>query len=109
MTTAWSSSMDLVSAIVTLLLVMDPLGNVPVFLSVLKTVKPERRRRVLAREVALAYIVLVASVVLLGDTLLRMLRLSEDNQRFRRHRAVPHRHPDGLPRPARRGRRAARG
>jgi multiple antibiotic resistance protein len=54
MTTAWSSSMDLVSAIVTLLLVMDPLGNVTVFLSMLKTVRPERRRRVLAREVALA-------------------------------------------------------
>lgn len=69
--------MDLASAIVTLLLVMDPLGNVPIFLSVLKTVRPERRRRVLAREIALAYAVLVASV-LLGNTLLRMLRLTEE-------------------------------
>jgi multiple antibiotic resistance protein len=69
--------MDLASAIVTLLLVMDPLGNVPVFLSVLKTVRPERRRRVLAREVALAYVVLVASVMV-GNTLLRMLRLTEE-------------------------------
>jgi multiple antibiotic resistance protein len=47
--------MDVTSAIVTLLLVMDPLGNVPVFLSVLRTVRPERRRRVLTREIALAW------------------------------------------------------
>lgn len=38
--------MELLSPIVTLLLVMDPLGNVPLFLSVLRTVSPERRRRV---------------------------------------------------------------
>ena len=44
--------MDLLSAVVTLFLVMDPLGNVPLFLSVLKTVEPERRRTVLLREVA---------------------------------------------------------
>src|SRR6185312_9466962 len=69
--------MDLASAVVTLVLVMDPLGNVPVFLSVLETVRPERRRLVLAREIALAYVVLVVSV-LLGNTLLRMLRLTEE-------------------------------
>jgi multiple antibiotic resistance protein len=38
---------------------MDPLGNVPIFLSVLKDVRPERRRRVLIREVLFAYMVLL--------------------------------------------------
>jgi multiple antibiotic resistance protein len=35
---------DLASAVITLFLIMDPLGNVPIFLSVLKSVPPERRR-----------------------------------------------------------------
>lgn len=46
--------MDLLSAVVTLFLVMDPLGNVPLFLSILKTVSPERRRTVLLREIGSA-------------------------------------------------------
>ena len=50
---------------------MDPLGNVPVFLGVLKTVAPERRRIVLLREVALAYLVLV-TFLLVDDYLLRI-------------------------------------
>jgi len=68
--------MDLLSAIVTLFLVMDPLGNVPLFLSVLKTVAPERRRIVLVREVAFAYLVLV-TFLLVGDHLLRFLGLEQ--------------------------------
>jgi multiple antibiotic resistance protein len=51
---------DLTSAVVTLFLIMDPLGNVPLFLSVLRLVPPERRRVVLLREIGLAYLVLVA-------------------------------------------------
>ena len=68
--------MDLLSAVVTLFLVMDPLGNVPLFLSVLKTVAPERRRIVLLREVAFAYLVLV-TFLLVGDYLLRFLGLEQ--------------------------------
>ena len=66
--------MDLLFAVVTLFLVMDPLGNVPLFLSVRKTVAPERRRIVLVREVALAYLVLVTFLIV-DDYLLR-IRLS---------------------------------
>lgn len=65
------------SAVVTLLLVMDPLGNVPLFLSVLKTVAPERRRVVLLREIAIAYVVLVV-FLLLGSWLLRFLGLQPE-------------------------------
>ena len=51
--------MDTVSAFITLLFVMDPLGNVPIFLSILKDVDPRRRQWVLARELAIALVVLL--------------------------------------------------
>lgn len=52
--------MTLLSAALLLFLVMDPFGNVPLFLSVLQPVAPERRRRVIAREllIALAFLLL---------------------------------------------------
>lgn len=37
-------------AVVTLFLVMDPIGNVPLFLTVLRTVDPSRRPTILLRE-----------------------------------------------------------
>lgn len=51
--------MEIVFSALTLLLVMDPLGNIPLFLSVLKDVAPERQRPVLVREILLAYGVLL--------------------------------------------------
>ena len=69
--------MDIGSAVVTLFLVMDPLGNVPLFLSVLKTVDPRRRRRILVRELAIAYAVLVL-FLLLGKWLLSFLGLEPE-------------------------------
>jgi multiple antibiotic resistance protein len=68
--------MEQLSAVVTLFLVMDPLGNVPLFLAVLKDVPPERRRRVLLREIGFAYVVLV-TFLLVGDYLLRFLGLEQ--------------------------------
>lgn len=69
--------MDVLSASVTLFLVMDPLGNVPLFLSVLKTVPPERRRRVLLRELVLAYVVLILFFSI-GDAMLAFLGLDQE-------------------------------
>src|SRR5687767_8786376 len=60
-----------------LVLIMDPLGNIPLFLSALKPVAPERRRLVLIREVLIAYVVLVACA-LLGSTALRLLHLQQE-------------------------------
>ena len=51
--------MEILSAATLLFLVMDPLGNVPLFLSVLKTVPEERRNWVLRRELLIAYGVLI--------------------------------------------------
>ena len=52
--------MTVLSAAVLLFLVMDPFGNIPVFLSVLDPVAPERRRRVIARELVIALVFLMA-------------------------------------------------
>ena len=45
---------SLLAAAILLFLILDPLGNVPVFLSLLKPVPEHRRRRVLARELVIA-------------------------------------------------------
>jgi multiple antibiotic resistance protein len=67
----------LTSAVVTLFLIMDPLGNIPVFLSILKDVPPERRRIVLMREVVIAYAVLLI-FLFLGRYVLQILQLEQE-------------------------------
>ncbi len=52
MESVWTASL-------TLFLVMDPLGNIPVFLAVLQQVDPGRRRKVLARELLISLGILV--------------------------------------------------
>jgi len=64
------------SALVLLLLVLDPFGSLPVFVSVMRQVAPERRTRVALRESALAFGVLVA-FMLTGQSFLTLMRLSE--------------------------------
>jgi multiple antibiotic resistance protein len=68
---------ELASVAFTLFLVMDPLGNIPMFLSALKEVPAERRRAVLVRELLIAYAVLV-TCLLVGQPLLRSLRLDQE-------------------------------
>ncbi|MCU7554541.1 YhgN family NAAT transporter [Alteromonas sp. ASW11-19] len=50
--------MDTWSAAVMLFLIMDPLGNLPVFMSVLKSIEPKRRRFILVRELLFALAIL---------------------------------------------------
>lgn len=64
------------SALVLLLLVLDPIGSLPVFISVMRQVAPERRTRVALRESALAFGVLLA-FMLTGQAFLSLMRLSE--------------------------------
>ena len=64
------------SALVLLLLVLDPLGSLPVFISVMRNVAPERRARVALRESALAFAALVF-FMLTGQWFLSLMRLSE--------------------------------
>ena len=64
------------SALVLLLLVLDPFGSLPVFISVMRQVAPERRTRVALRESALAFGVLLVFMVT-GQAFLSLMRLSE--------------------------------
>ncbi len=65
----------LTSAAVLLFLVLDPLGNVPFFLSALRKVPAARQRRVIARELAIALAVLVV-FLFAGRFLLELLHIS---------------------------------
>ena len=68
--------MAIASAAFLLFLVMDPLGNVPFFLSALAQVEPARRGRVIVRELLVAYAVLVV-FLFLGSPLLQLMQVSE--------------------------------
>ena len=69
--------MDIVSATILLVLVMDPLGNTPLVLSVLKNVAPGGRTRVVLRECAIAYAVLLG-FMFGGHQFMQLLRLSDN-------------------------------
>jgi len=52
--------MELISSyIVTLILVMDPFGNIPLFITALKRVPQERRTKVLLRELGIALFIMM--------------------------------------------------
>ena len=63
-------------AVLILLLVMDPIGNIPLFVSVLRPVKAARRRPVILRECAIAFAVLLV-FVFFGAAILGVLGLSD--------------------------------
>lgn len=65
------------SAALTFLLVMDPLGNVPMFLAALRHTAPERRVRVIMRELLIALVIMLAFLAL-GRVLLNMLHVSQE-------------------------------
>ncbi|MFN9209930.1 MAG: MarC family protein [Betaproteobacteria bacterium] len=64
------------SGVVLLLLVADPLGNIPIFASALREVAPERRRRIILRECLIATGIL-STFVFVGQPFMRLLGLSE--------------------------------
>ncbi len=73
--------MSVLSASILLFLVMDPFGNAPVFLSVLKEVPPQRRQQVIIRELLVALVVLLL-FLLVGPHILKALHISEPSLRI---------------------------
>lgn len=67
--------MTLLSAAVLLLFVMDPLGNVPLFLAALRHVDPARSRRIIVRELLIALGFMVG-FLFAGRYLLDLLHVS---------------------------------
>ena len=68
--------MNIYSAAVTLFLVMDPLGNIPIFLSLLKQVDPSRRTKIILRESLIAFFILTL-FLFCGKPILNSLHISE--------------------------------
>ena len=66
------------STFLTLVLVMDPLGNVPIFLSVLKDVDPKRRQWVIFRELIIALGVLLI-FLFAGSAVLAAMGLKQES------------------------------
>lgn len=65
-----------ISALLLLLLVLDPFGSLPIFISVMRNVEPARRTRVAVREVVIAFAVLLLFMVG-GQGFLSLMHLSE--------------------------------
>lgn len=64
------------SATILLLLITDPLGNIPIFVNSLRAVPPERRARVILREVMIAFGLLLA-FMFVGQSFLKAMSLSD--------------------------------
>ncbi|GAD88324.1 hypothetical protein VHA01S_004_00980 [Vibrio halioticoli NBRC 102217] len=69
--------MDTISAAVMLFLIMDPMGNLPIFSSLLKHVDKKRRRIVLIRELVIALLVMLL-FLFAGDNILTFLSLNKE-------------------------------
>ena len=69
-------SADLISATILLILVLDPFGNLPIVLSLLAKVPPERRARVILRESLFAFVILLAFMAG-GRIFMHWLQLSD--------------------------------
>ena len=64
------------SATILLLLVVDPFGNIPVFVAALANTESSRRLGIVLRECAIAYVVLLA-FMFFGAWFMRLLRLTD--------------------------------
>ena len=64
------------SATILLILITDPIGNIPIFANALKNVAPARRPWVILREVLIAFVLLL-TFMFVGDSFLRVMNLSE--------------------------------
>lgn len=64
------------SALILLLLVLDPLGSLPIFIPIMRAVPKERRTRVALREVGIAFCVLFG-FMFVGESFLSLMHLSE--------------------------------
>ncbi|MCL1138318.1 YhgN family NAAT transporter [Shewanella pneumatophori] len=70
--------MDTFSAAVMLFLIMDPLGNLPIFASILRHIEPKKRRMVLIRELIIALVIMML-FLFAGEAILSFLNLRTES------------------------------
>ena len=68
---------EIIAIAVVFFLIMDPLGNIPLFLTVLKQVDPDRHNKIILRELAIAYIALMV-YLFAGQYIMDFLGLSSE-------------------------------
>ncbi len=69
------------SATILLILITDPLGNIPLFIAALRKVDPSRRTHVILRECAIAFFTLVVFLIF-GKAFLNAVKLSDESLRI---------------------------
>lgn len=82
--------MDILSAATMLFLIMDPLGNLPIVLSILKHIDPKRRRKVLIRELIFALLILML-FLFAGQSILFFARTAGNLEYLWWHHLIYHR------------------
>lgn len=70
--------MTILAAILLLVIIMDPIGNVPVFLSILKNIPVGRRRVIIVRELFIALTILLF-FMFVGRYILQMLEIEQSS------------------------------
>lgn len=70
--------MTVLAAIFLLIIIMDPIGNVPVFLSILKNIPLERRKKIIIRELIIAFAILLF-FMFIGRFLLQLLQIEQSS------------------------------
>ena len=70
--------MTVLAAIFLLIIIMDPIGNVPVFLSILKNIPLERRKKIIIRELIIAFAILLF-FMFIGRYLLQLLQIEQSS------------------------------
>jgi multiple antibiotic resistance protein len=69
--------MSLFSIAFSLFLLMDPIGNIPLYISFLKKLEPRRQRVVIMREMVIALFIIIL-FNFLGDALMQFLHVEKD-------------------------------
>ena len=70
--------MTVLAAIFLLIIIMDPIGNVPVFLSILKNIPLERRKKIIISELIIAFAILLF-FMFVGRFLLQLLQIEQSS------------------------------
>ncbi|WP_178919353.1 YhgN family NAAT transporter [Buchnera aphidicola] len=68
---------EIISTTILLILIMDPLGNLPVFMTILKNLNAKRRRIVVIREMIIALIFMLL-FLFIGEKILNILNLKTE-------------------------------
>ena len=70
--------MDIISTAILLFLIMDPLGNMPIFISILKSIPEERRRIVLVRELLFSLLIMLV-FLFMGGPVMDLMGLRQES------------------------------